>query len=101
MEPLKEDAVQRIDKLGLDAVVRRGHNVSMQLRYHLVGDYFLVYVRFNNRRYQVFTQRGAPRKFKHLRKALDWGKKMGFANAKLTVEYANYSLVDDGVEKEH
>lgn len=53
---------------------------------------YLVFAKYDKGRIvrQVFTQRGAPRRFKDLRRALAWGKQLGFSRASVRVDYDLY-----------
>src|SRR5690606_41621884 len=83
-----------LDKNALDELIRfSNYTVDMILQY-VPEDrgYFLIYVKYHQNQIvrQVYTQRNAPRKFKDLQRAINWGKRMGFRSVSLTIEYNNY-----------
>jgi len=63
---------------------------------------FELFVRYNNGKMvrQVNNQRGQPRTFRDLHRALNWGKSMGFVKVTMDICYQQYPDPDGCMEDE-
>ncbi|PCS24024.1 hypothetical protein [Candidatus Enterovibrio escicola] len=90
-----ETTTKPLDKNMLDELIRySGYDVHMILQY-TPGEgkgVYLIYAKYHNEQVtrQVYTQRNTPRNFKDIKRAIDWGKRIGFVTITLTIDYAVY-----------
>lgn len=84
-----------ISKVILDEIIKTsGYTVDLFLQYVPEGKgYFLIFVKYNQLVRQVYTQRNSPRTFSiaNLKRALDWGKEMGFRSVSIYIDYEIYT----------
>lgn len=91
-----ETTEKPLDKNALDELIRySGYDVHMILHYTQDNEgkgFFLIYAKYHNGQVirQVYTQRNSPRNFKHIHRAIDWGKRIGFKSVSLIVDYSYY-----------
>lgn len=89
-----ETTEKPLDKNALDELIKfSGYTADMLLQYEPDdGGYYLIYAKYQSGAVvrQVYTQRNSPRKFKDLRRAIDWGKRIGFRYMTLNIDYREY-----------
>jgi len=92
-----EATKQPIDKNALDElIVYSGYKVDMLLQYERPegqkNGHYIIFAKYHQGQVvrQVFTQRQTPRNFSNLQRAVDWGKRIGFATICLSIDYTKY-----------
>lgn len=87
-----------LEKNALDELISRsGYKVDMILKYSKnEGGKYFIFVKYNQGQVvrQVYTQRNTPRAFKDFKRALDWGKRIGFNSVSMSLSFEDYELCD-------
>lgn len=102
-QPKFEANEKPIDKMTLDELIKfSGHKADMILQYNEENEkgYFLIFVKYGSPCIvrQLYTQRKKARRFFDLKRAINWGKKVGFNSVSLNIKYSEYSDSDSDSE---
>jgi hypothetical protein len=86
-------------KSTLDELMKfSGYTVDMILQYVPDDDHYLIFARYNQNKIirQVFTQRNAPRTYRNVQRAVEWGKSIGFSSVNIHIDYSTFPEKDEG-----
>lgn len=87
------DSSEPLEQRSVLELVNEGYSIDLILEQKIdrygTNQYYL-YAKYRNAIRPIYTQRSTQRSFANLERALDWGKRMGFANASLVIDYSEY-----------
>ncbi|WP_287962422.1 hypothetical protein [Alcanivorax sp.] len=84
-----------VDKKILDELMKECSDLELILNHEIDekgGSLYELYVTYHNGKKirQIYSQRGNPRSFKDVHRAIDWGKSFGFNSVHLSINYDSY-----------
>lgn len=90
--PMIETNEKPIQQEDIEILLGAGFNFDLILDFDLEINAYLIYVKYHNKTVirQVYSQRKKPRAFKDIKRAIDWGKKIGFKTVSTTIKYSDY-----------
>ena len=90
--PMIETNEKPVQQEEIENLLGAGFNFDLILDFDLDKNAYLIYVKYHNKKIirQVYSQRKRPRAFKDIKRAIDWGKKLGFKTVSTTINYSVY-----------
>jgi len=74
-------------------LIHAGYVVDLVLQHEvneLDQNQFFLYAKYRSNMRPIYTQRNAHRSYTNLERAVDWGKRMGFRQVSVTIDYSSY-----------
>ena len=90
--PMIETNEKPVQQEEIEILLGAGFDFDLILDFDLEKNAYLIYVKYQNKKIvrQVYSQRKKPRSFKDIKRAIDWGKQLGFKTVSTTINYSDY-----------
>lgn len=88
--PMIETNENPIQQDDIEVLLDAGFKCDLILDFDMETNAYLIYIKNKTVIRQVYSQRKKPRLFKDIKRAIDWGKKLGFKTVSTTINYSDY-----------
>ena len=86
-----------IELRDINALIKTGFVLDLLLQHKEEDDknIYYLYAQYSSHIRPIITQRNSHRSFASLDRAIEWGKRVGFKNAFLSIDYSLFSTVKE------